>query len=91
MISFIFSASTSRENLKIQKTCVGRLPVVFCLHVGFACREGCSCIIAVMEKFKHSDINSMSIILEFIKDQLIPYISHIDSSKNMYDALINLF
>jgi hypothetical protein len=30
--------------------------------------------IAVMEKFKDSDINSMSIIVESIKDHLIPYI-----------------
>jgi hypothetical protein len=47
--------------------------------------------VVVMEKFKDDDINSMSIIVESIKDHLIPYISHIDSSKNMYDALTNLF
>jgi hypothetical protein len=47
--------------------------------------------IAVIEKFKDSDINAMSIILESIKDHLIPYISHIDSSNKMYDALTNLF
>jgi hypothetical protein len=47
--------------------------------------------IAVMEKFKDGDINSMSIIVESIKDHLIPYISHLDSSKKMYDALTNLF
>ena len=35
--------------------------------------------IATMEKFKHSDINAMSIIVESIKDHLIPYISHLDS------------
>jgi hypothetical protein len=44
-----------------------------------------------MEKFKENDINAMSIIVDSIKDHLIPYISHIDSSKNMYDALTNLF
>jgi hypothetical protein len=33
----------------------------------------------------------MSIIVEYIRDHLIPYISHIDSSKKMYDALTNLF
>jgi hypothetical protein len=44
-----------------------------------------------MEKFKDSDINAMSIIVESIKDHLIPYISHLDSSKKMYDALTNLF
>jgi hypothetical protein len=47
--------------------------------------------VAVMEKFKDSDINSMSINVDSIKDHLIPYISHFDSSKKMYDALTNLF
>ena len=47
--------------------------------------------VAIMEKFKDSDINAMSIIVESIKDHLIPYISHLDLSKNMYDALTNLF
>ena len=47
--------------------------------------------VAAMEKFKDSDINAMSIIVDSIKDHLIPYISHIESSKKMYDALKNLF
>jgi hypothetical protein len=47
--------------------------------------------VADMEKFKDNDINAMSIIVESIKYHLIPYISHIDSSKKMYDALTNLF
>ena len=47
--------------------------------------------VAVMEKFKDGDINSMSIIVDSIKDHLIPYISHLDSSKKMYDTLTNLF
>jgi hypothetical protein len=47
--------------------------------------------VVAMEKFKDSDINAMSIIVEYIKYHLIPYISHIDSSKKMYDALTNLF
>jgi putative lipoic acid-binding regulatory protein len=47
--------------------------------------------VAVMEKFKDGDINAMSIIVESIKDHLIPYISHLDSSKKMYDSLTNLF
>ena len=47
--------------------------------------------VVVMEKFKDSDINAMSIIVDPIKGHLIPYISHIDSSKKMYDALTNLF
>jgi hypothetical protein len=37
------------------------------------------------------NIDSMSIILDSIKYHLIPYISHLDSSNNMYNALINLF
>jgi hypothetical protein len=47
--------------------------------------------VAVMEKFKDIDINAMSIIVDSIKDHLIPYISHLDSSNKMYDALTNLF
>jgi hypothetical protein len=47
--------------------------------------------VAAMEKFKDVDINAMSIIVDSIKDHLIPYISHLDSSKKIYDALTNLF
>jgi hypothetical protein len=47
--------------------------------------------VAVMEKFKDRDIKAISIIVESIKDHLIPYISHLDSSKKIYDALTNLF
>jgi hypothetical protein len=47
--------------------------------------------VAVMEKFKDSNINAMNIIVDSIKDHLIPYIFHLDSSKKMYDALKNLF
>jgi putative lipoic acid-binding regulatory protein len=47
--------------------------------------------IVVMEKFKDNDINAMSIIVDSVKHHLIPYISHLDSSKKMYDALTNLF
>jgi hypothetical protein len=47
--------------------------------------------VAVMEKFKDSEINAMSIIVESIKYHLIPYISHLDSLKKMYDSLTNLF
>jgi putative lipoic acid-binding regulatory protein len=47
--------------------------------------------VAVMEKIKDNDINAMSIIVDSVKDHLIPYISHLDSSKKMYDALTNLF
>jgi hypothetical protein len=43
--------------------------------------------VAIMD----GDINAMSIIVDSIKDHLIPYISHPDSSKKMYDALTNLF
>ena len=37
--------------------------------------------VATMEKFKDVDINAMSIIVDSIKDHLIPYISHLDSSR----------
>jgi hypothetical protein len=47
--------------------------------------------VTAMEKFKDGDINAMSIIVDSIKYHLIPYISHLDSSKKMYDALTNLF
>jgi hypothetical protein len=47
--------------------------------------------VAAMKKFKDVDINAMSIIVDSIKDHLIPYISHLDSLKKMYDALTNLF
>jgi hypothetical protein len=47
--------------------------------------------VAVMKKFKDNDINAMSIIVDSIKDYLIPYISHLDSSRKMYDALTQLF
>jgi hypothetical protein len=47
--------------------------------------------VAVMEKFKDGDINAMSIIVDSIKDHLIPYISHLHSTKKMYDAITNLF
>jgi len=47
--------------------------------------------VTAMEKFKDVDINAMSIIVDSIKYHLIPYISHIDSSKKMYDTLTNLF
>jgi hypothetical protein len=54
-------------------------------------KEKASQNIAAMEKFKDNNINSMSIIVDSIKDHLIPYISHLDSSNKMYDALTNLF
>jgi hypothetical protein len=39
--------------------------------------------IVVIEKFKDIDINTTSIIVDSTKYHLIPYISHIESSKNM--------
>jgi hypothetical protein len=47
--------------------------------------------VAVKKKFKDNDINAMSIIVDSVKYHLIPYISHLDSSKNMYNALTNHF
>jgi hypothetical protein len=47
--------------------------------------------VTTMEKLKDGDINAMSIIVDSIKTTLISYISHLDSSKKMYNALTNLF
>jgi hypothetical protein len=47
--------------------------------------------VATMENSKDDGINAMSIIVESIKYHLIAYISHLDSSKKMYDALTNIF
>jgi hypothetical protein len=47
--------------------------------------------IAIMDKFKDSEINSMSIIVDSTKYHLIPYISHLDSSKKMCHSLTSLF
>ena len=47
--------------------------------------------VVVMNKFKDNDINTMGIIVDSVKYHLIPYISHLDSSKKMYNALTNLF
>jgi hypothetical protein len=47
--------------------------------------------VVVMKKLKDNDINAMSIIVDYIKYHLIPYISHLDLSKNMYDSPTNLF
>lgn len=41
-------------------------------------------------KFEKGDITARSIIMDFIKDHLIPYISNLDSSKKTYGALIVL-
>jgi hypothetical protein len=47
--------------------------------------------VVVMEKLKDNDINSMSITVDSVKYKLIPYVSLIDSSNKIYDALTNLF
>jgi len=47
--------------------------------------------VAAIEKFKDNDLNDMSIIVDSVKDHLIPYIANLDSSKKMYDALANLY
>ena len=43
------------------------------------------------ENFKEVDITAISLIVDSIRDHLIPYIANIDTSKNIYDALTNLF
>jgi hypothetical protein len=46
---------------------------------------------AEKEKFMENDIHAMGIIVESIRYHLIPYISNMDTSKKIYDALTNLF
>jgi hypothetical protein len=47
--------------------------------------------VAAMEKMKENDIKAMSIIVDFVKYHLLPYISNLESSKKMYDSLTNHF
>ena len=42
-------------------------------------------------KFRESEILAMSLMVDGIKDILIPYISNIDSAQEMYEALSKLF
>lgn len=46
---------------------------------------------AEKEKFRVTKILAMTIMVDGIKDNLIPYISNIDSSQEMYEALSKLF
>lgn len=43
------------------------------------------------KKYNKNDINVMRITMEYIKDNLIPYISKLDTSKNMYDSPTRLY
>jgi len=43
------------------------------------------------EKFKEYNITTMSLIVDSIRDHLIPYIPELKSLKTMYDALTKLF
>jgi len=43
------------------------------------------------EKFKEDDIIAMSLIVELVRDHLIPYTTNHDTSKKMYDSLINIY
>lgn len=43
------------------------------------------------EKFKEDDLNSMSVIVESIRDHHIPYIANLDTSNKMDDSLTNLY
>jgi len=46
---------------------------------------------AEKEKFRVTKILAMTIMVDGIKDNLIPYISNIDSAQEMYEALSKLF
>lgn len=43
------------------------------------------------EKYKENDIIAMRLIVDVVKDNLIPYMSTLNTSKSMYDALSKLF
>lgn len=43
------------------------------------------------EKFKEDGITAICLIVDSIRDYLIPYVSKLENSKAMYDALTNLF
>jgi len=42
-------------------------------------------------KFEKDDITARSIIIESIRDHLIPYIANLYSSNKMYDSMIGLY
>lgn len=42
-------------------------------------------------KYEKDDITTMSVVVVFIKDHLIPYVATLESSKQMYDALVRLY
>lgn len=41
-------------------------------------------------KFEKDEITARSIIVDSIRDHLIPHMANLNSSKKMYDALIGL-
>lgn len=47
--------------------------------------------VARKEKFKEDGITAMSLIVDSIRDHLIPYVAKCDTSKKMYDALTNIY
>jgi len=42
-------------------------------------------------RFRESEILAMTLMVEGIKENLVPYISNIDSTQDMYEALSKLF
>ena len=42
-------------------------------------------------KFEKDETTNRSIIVDSVRDHLIPYIENLDSSKKMYDSLIGLY
>ena len=42
-------------------------------------------------KYMKGDIRARRILIESIKDSLIPYVSNLESSKEIYDKLVELF
>ena len=44
-----------------------------------------------LAKFMKGEVRAQRILIESIKDPLIPYVSKLDTSKEIYDKLVELF
>lgn len=44
-----------------------------------------------LEKYKKVDVRAHRIIVESIKDHLVPFVANLNTSKAMHDELVNLF
>lgn len=44
-----------------------------------------------LEKFMKGEVRAQRILIEYIKDPLIPYVSKLETSKGIYDKLVEFF